>query len=69
MMFACIAGVATYFVLLFLAVKLYRAAKRFEALAQQGNVPVVPVMAQQPVLAYAPGVYPGNIPMGVPLSH
>jgi hypothetical protein len=68
---ALIAGaviLAVYLVLLFMAYKLYKAARRFEQLAQRGNVPIAPVFAQQPVLAYAPGMFPGNIPMGAPVQ-
>ena len=66
-----LAGIAivVYGLLLFLAFKLYKAAKKYENLAQRGSVPMAPVFAQQPVLAYAPGMYPGHIPMGAPVHN
>ena len=65
----CIAGLVVYSLLMFFAIKLYRAARNYEAIVQRGNVPIVPVMYNQPVLAYAPGMNPGNIPMGAPIQH
>jgi hypothetical protein len=59
---------AVYAVLLFLGYKVYSAAKRYEEAGQRGSIPVNPVLAQQPVLAYAPGYYPANIPMGAPVN-
>jgi hypothetical protein len=32
-------------------------------------MPMVPVMHNQPVLAFAPGVNGGHIPMGAPVQH
>lgn len=65
----CVILLAVYAIVVFMAYKLYRAARNFEQHAQRGNIPVVPVMVQQPVQAYAPGLYPGNIPVGAPVQH
>lgn len=65
----CLILLAIYALVVFMAYKLYRAARNFEQHAQRGNIPVVPVMVQQPVQAYAPGLYPGNIPVGAPVQH
>ena len=59
---------AVYSGLVVIAYMLLRSARRFEELAQRGNVPMMPNLAQQPVLAYVPGHYPANIPMGAPVQ-
>ncbi|OMJ87801.1 hypothetical protein SteCoe_10454 [Stentor coeruleus] len=58
-----------YAIVVFMAYKLYRAARNYEQKSQSGNIPIVPVIVQQPVQAYSPGLQPGNIPVGAPVHH
>ena len=64
-----VVGLVAYCSLVVIAYGLLKAARRYESLEQRGNVPMVPVLANQPVQAYAPGIYPDRIPMGAPIQH
>jgi hypothetical protein len=52
-----------YSMLIFLAFKLYRAAKNYERVIQR------PPVHAQPYYPYAPMAYPANVPMGSMVQH
>ena len=57
-----------HIILVFMAYKLLSAARRYEEFVQRANNPMIPGLPQQPMMAFAPGYYPANIPMGAPVQ-